>query len=133
MPKVKVHSVNKNERYRIIGELFELIVNLRTKKEVIDFLIGLFTASEILMIARRIQIAKMLADEASYERIRIKLKVSYATIATVEHWLQSEEKRDFIIKKLRELGNGKKSKGGDYSASMLNKYAQHRLLKNLLK
>ena len=133
MPKVKVYSVDKNERYRIIGELFELIVNLRTKREVIDFLIGLFTASETLMIARRIQIAKMLADEVSYDGIRKKLKVSYATIATVEHWLQSEEKRDFIIKKLKELGNNKKSKSVDYSGSLLNKYAQHRLLKDLLK
>lgn len=133
MPKVKVHSVNKDERYQIVGELFELIVNLRTKKEVIDFLIGLLTASETLMVARRIQIAKMLADDEGYEEIRKKLKVSYSTIATVEHWLQSEEKRDFIIKKLKELGGNKKSKGVDYSGSLLDKYAQHKMLKNLLK
>jgi uncharacterized protein YerC len=130
MPKVKVYNVDSNERYRIIGELFELVANLKTKKEVIDFLIGLFTRSETLMIARRIQIAKMLAEDESYETIRKKLKVSYQTIASVEHWLQSEEKRDFIIKKLKELDKGGKYK--KYSGSLLNKYAHHRALKDLL-
>lgn len=133
MPKVKVHAINKNERYRVVGELFELIVNLRTKKEVIDFLIGLFTASETLMIARRVQIAKMLAEDMSYEDIRKKLKVSYNTIATVEHWLQSEEKHDFIIKKLRELRSDTELGSKKYQVDLLDKYAKHRFLKDLLK
>lgn len=130
MPKVKIYNVDKNERYRIIGELFELVVNLKTKKEVVDFLIGLFTQSETLMVARRIQIAKMLADQKSYEVIRKRLKVSYQTIATVEHWLQREEKRDFIIKKLKELDKG--AKGKKYSGRLLDKYAYHRILKELI-
>lgn len=133
MPKVKVYSINKDERYRVIGEFFELIVNLRTKKEVIDFLIGLFTASETLMIARRVQIARMLAEDRSYEDIRKKLKVSYNTIATVERWLQSEEKHDFIIKKLRELRGGLKTGGKKYQGDLLDKYAKHRFLKDLLR
>lgn len=129
MPKVKVYSVNRDERYRIIGELFELVANLKTKKEVIDFLIGLFTRSETLMIARRIQIAKMLAEQESYEMIRKRLKVSYQTVSTVEHWLQREEKRDFIIKKLKELDKSGKYK--KYSGSLLDKYAHHRMLRDL--
>lgn len=130
MSKVKVHLVDKKERYRIIEELFEVITNLRTKKEVIDFLVGLLTSSEALMIARRLQIAKMLADEESYDYIQKKLRVSHQTIATVEKWLQNDDsKKKTIIKKLREI---KKSAGEkNMKENLLDKYAHHRFLKDI--
>jgi TrpR-related protein YerC/YecD len=131
MPKVKVHLVDKKERYRIVGELFEIITNLRTKKEVIDFLVGLLTASESLMIARRLQIAKMLADDQGYDYIQKKLKVSHQTIAAVEKWLErDEDKKRIIVKKLREVGN-KTAKTTGYSGNLLDRYPQHRFLKDI--
>ncbi|EKE18526.1 MAG: hypothetical protein ACD_9C00307G0003 [uncultured bacterium] len=84
------------------------------------------------MIARRIQIAKMLANGASYDEIRLKLKVGHCTIATIEHWLQREEKRDFLIKKLIQL-ESKEIGTKNYSDSLLDKYAHHRFVKNLFK
>ena len=74
MGKVKYYSINPRERFRIIGEFFEIIAGLRVKKEVVAFLVGLLTPSEALMLARRIQIAKMLLEEKNYENIRKKLK-----------------------------------------------------------
>ncbi|MCX6763851.1 MAG: YerC/YecD family TrpR-related protein [Candidatus Moranbacteria bacterium] len=131
MPKVKVHLVDKKERYKIIGELFEIICNLRTKQEVIDFLVGLLTSSEALMIARRLQIAKMLIDESSYDYIRKKLKVSHQTIAAVEKWLEwDDEKKRIIIRKIREIGKSAK-KGIIHSGNLLDKYPQHRFLKDI--
>lgn len=131
MSKVKVYSVDKNERYRMVGDLFELIVNLRTKKEVIDFLIGLFTPSETLMIARRIQIAKMLLNEKnSYEIIRKKLKVSNQTISKVEHWLKSDEQKNKII--VTKLNQIKKSSKDSSGKSILDKFAHHRAFKELI-
>lgn len=129
MAKVRACDVDKKERYRIIGELFELVVNLRTKQEVVVFLVGLFTRSEALMIARRIKIAKMLVNQEGYDAIRKKLKVSYQTVATVERWLQREEKRDLIVKKIKELDKG--SKAYKKSGSLLDRYAQHRILNDL--
>jgi TrpR-related protein YerC/YecD len=130
MSKVRVYSIDKNERYRVVGELFDLIVNLKTKREVIDFLIGLFTPSETLMIARRVQIAKMLIEEENYEMIRKKLKVSNQTISKVEHWLKSDEQKNkIIVAKLQQIRKTDKRTCGN---DMLDKFAHHRALKNLI-
>jgi len=131
MPKVKVYSLNPQEKYKLFGELFEIIANLKGKKEVIDFTIGLLTPSEMLMIARRIQIARMLLEEANYEVIRRKLKVSYQTIGKVDKWLRGDEdKNKLIIEKIRKVK--KASKVFKYRENMLDRYAHHRLLKDLL-
>lgn len=131
MPKVKIQSVSKKERYRIIGELFEIIANLRSKKEVIDFLIGLLTSSEALMIARRLQIAKMLSKENGYDIIQKKLKVSHHTISIVEKWLEyDEERKKLIIKKIKEIERSSRGKS-IYSESLLDRYAHHRFLKEI--
>lgn len=130
MAKVKVYAVDPREKHRIIGELFEIIVNLKTKKEVVGFLINLLTPSEILMVARRIQVAKMLLEEDNYEIIRKKLKVSNQTITKIEYWLKNdEEKNKLIIEKIEQLKKITKTKR--FSENMLDKYAQHRFLKEL--
>jgi uncharacterized protein YerC len=130
MSKVRVYSIDKNERYRVVGEFFELIVALRTKKEVIDFLIGLFTPSETLMIARRVQIAKLLLEDDDYEVIRKKLKVSNQTISKVEHWLMSDEQKNkTIVAKLQQIKKMNKKFDGN---KMLDKFAHHHALKDLI-
>jgi len=132
MPKVRVYSIDKKEKYKIIGELLEIIVSLRSKDEVVGFMIGLLTPSEVLMIARRIQIAKMLLQDATNEEIRRKLKVSYQTINKVEHWLKNDENKFSIIsEKIKSIEKNKKSKVG-YSKGLLDKYAQHKFIKDLL-
>ena len=133
MPKVKVHTVDARERYRIIGELFEVITNLRTKQEVINFLVGLLTSSEALMIARRLQIAKMLINEEGYDIIKKKLRVSHQTIASVEKWLQrDDDKRKIIIRKIKEIEKSAGTKNSSrYSGNLLDRYAQHRFLKDI--
>src|SRR3990170_7589096 len=97
MAKVRFYSVDKKERIRVIGELYEVIAELKSKDEVFRFLFGLFTPSEVLMIARRIQVAKMLLDGADYDGIHKKLKVSHQTTRKVEHWLKSNEDRKKLI------------------------------------
>lgn len=130
MAKVRVYTVDPKEKYKIIGELFEIIVNLKTKKEVVGFLIDLLTPSEILMIARRIQVAKMLLEEDNYEIIRKRLKVSNQTITKIEYWLKNdEEKNKLIIEKIEQLK--KMAKTRRFSDNMLDKYAHHRFLKEL--
>lgn len=132
MAKVKVYSVDRQEKYRIAGELFEIIASLKTKKEVVDFLIGLFTASETLMIARRIQIAKMLILEKNYDEIRKELKVSFQTINKVEHWLKNDEdKMKLIAAKIKAIERREKEYDKKYSGNLLDKYAHHRFLKDL--
>ncbi len=133
MPKVKSYSIDPREKRRIVSDLFELIVSLRNKEETVEFLIGLLTPSEILMIARRIQIAKMLLEEDNYEVIRKKLKVSHQTINKVEHWLRGDEKKSHSIQsKIEKIKNAKREYRAPKSSNLLDCYAHHRFLKELL-
>ena len=133
MSKVKAYSIDKKEKQKIVSDLFEIFVELKTKNEVFAFLLGLFTPSEVVMIARRIQVVKMIIDKANYDEIRAKLKVSNQTITKMEHWLKNDDtKTEFIIRKI----NSSKKKGNQYeerTSNMLDKYAHHRFLKDLLR
>lgn len=129
MPKVRPHLIEKTEKYKIIGNFFEIVAGLKNKKEVIDFFLGLLTPSEILMSARRIQIAQMLLEEENYEIIRKRLKVSNQTITKTDQWLhRDDEYNRWLGGKLKR----KIEKEKNYSSSMLDKYAHHRFFKNLL-
>lgn len=136
MGKVQTKNIDKNERYKIIGDFYEIVTNLKTKNEVIGFFMGLLTPSEALMFARRIQIAQMLLDNKSYDEIRKELKVGLSTVASVSNWLYGEN--DAFRKKVEEHKNNKirtEENDDDYEknyGSLLNKYPQHRILRDLL-
>ncbi len=136
MTKVKSYRIDPREKYRITSEFFEIISNLKSKKEIIDFFVGLLTPSEVVMMARRIQVAKMLVEGKGYDEIMRKLKVSCQTITKIEHWLhgKGEEYDVWISRCLNELNKSKSKKDKDfkYQTSQLDKYPGHRLLKELL-
>ena len=129
MSKIRFHDIDQNEKYKIIGELFELISRLKNKKEVVDFFIGLLTQSESLMMARRIQIAKQILEEKTYEEIRSNLKVGFSTIQKTEQWINGgwdDYKKwitGIIVKTNLERDNFK---------NLLDKYPNHRIWKKLL-
>lgn len=132
MSKVRFYDVDKKERNIIIGELYEIIAELKNKDEVFKFLFELFTPSEVLMIARRVQIAKMLSDGAICFDICKQLKVSHQTVEKVERWLKSDEDRANLINlKLNKIKNKKTADERIYR-SQLDKYPGHKLLKNLI-
>ncbi len=71
---------------------------------------GLFTPSEVVMVARRIQVVKMIIEGFNYNEIRKKLKVSNQTITKMEHWLRNDnDKTEFIIRKINGSNSKKKS------------------------
>ncbi len=139
MPKVKISNITKEERMKIVGDLFDIVYGLKTKGDTIDFLIGLLTPSESLMLARRIQVAKYLLEEKTYDEIRKEMKVSYATINGVEHWLDAREGayRKILLrwlkrkKKEEEKMKNRRTRRYSYS-NPLDRYPQHRFLKELL-
>ena len=134
MAKVKPHDIDKKEKERIIREMFEIIEKLRTKKEIIDFLLGLFTASEALMMARRIQVAKMILSGISYTEIRKRLGVSSHTIQSVERWLHGGDENNYFWLNDKILGNPKSKKNYGkkrYSGNLLDRYAHHRFIKDI--
>ncbi len=133
MSKVKPHMIDPNEKFQAIDSLFEVISKLKTKQEIVDFFLGLFTASESLMMARRVQIARMLLSEKSYDEIMKKLRVSSQTINATDKWLhKGDEKYTAWLKsRVSAVENIKTSKKDLTYASLLDKYPYHRFIKNL--
>ncbi|MEA2006741.1 MAG: YerC/YecD family TrpR-related protein [Patescibacteria group bacterium] len=136
MSKVKYYSVSKKERYQLVGEFFDIVYYLKTKKEIIDFFIGLLTTSESLMVARRIQIAKLIIQGETYEKIRKKLGVGCQTIQKVDRWLHERDGAYLNVLENymnRAGGKDKRMIAKTYKPKeLLDRYPQHKFLKKML-
>ena len=69
-------------------ELFEAILTLQTIEECYDFFEDACTIKEIIEIAQRLKVAKMLKSGASYTSISKEVGVSTATISRVSKCLE---------------------------------------------
>ncbi len=76
-------------RQNLQRRLFEKMAKLTMANEMEKFLRDLLTESELVMLVRRLQIAKMLLDEAPYEEIKRELKAGDSTIMSVRKKLES--------------------------------------------
>ena len=71
---------NENEGYRL---LIKALVNVKTEKECEDLLEDLMTRKEIMDIAQRMLVAKMLSEQIVYNKIVEETGASTATISRV--------------------------------------------------
>ena len=85
MPKISTAKISKQEMNKMLSLLYLKIAKLKNKKEIADFLSDILMDSEKVMILRRLQIAKMLMEEKTYEEVRAKLGVGFDNIKTVRH------------------------------------------------
>lgn len=134
MGKIKPHNIDRKEKQEIITELFRVIDKIKSKEELVSFFLGVLTASESLMLARRIQIAQLLIEEMGYEEIQRKLKVGSQTIHKIDQWINTGD-RD-LEKWLKNLikKEDKKKKLPTYpERGMLNKYPFYRFWSDLFK
>ncbi len=135
MAKIKPHQINSKQKYVAIDNLFEVISALKTKQEIVNFFLGLFSPSESLMLARRIQIAKLLLEGGNYEDIRKALGVGNSTIQKTDLWLHGGDEKNsaWLSGTILSVEKKKtKSKGKSYDpASLLNKYPYHRFINKI--
>lgn len=61
-------------------ELLTLLLSIKTEKEMLDFLEGIFTATELEEIPKRLQIVKLLKKGVPQHKIAEKLGVGIATV-----------------------------------------------------
>lgn len=138
MPKVRVYDVSREDRYQIVGEFLLAVSKLKTKRDTVGFLVGLLTSSELLMVARRIQIAKSLLKKKSYPEIRKELGVSFQTIAKTEQWLLEGDKdhvkqvRRILLEECERVDKEKKNFVIEYR-DILDRYPAHRFWKELFR
>ncbi len=134
MSRVQTQEIDRQKRYEIIGDFYEIIANLDSKKEVVGFFMGLLTPGEAVMFARRIQIAKLLLKGETYEDVRKKLSVGLTTVSNVAQWLYGENKefRDQINAHTRKKKIKKEKDENFMLEKWLDKYPEHKIMKKLL-
>jgi len=83
----KYFRISNKEKEELLKEFCEALSVLKNSQEVMLFLTDLLTREELIMLARRIKVAKLLIGGKDYREIGSLLKVSSPTIARVSHWL----------------------------------------------
>lgn len=91
MPRVSQIYIDSKRMAYFISNLWNTISLVENREEAISFLKELLTPTEIRMLAKRIQIAKMLLEGYKYEDIIPHLRVTSGTISSVNNQLQFGE------------------------------------------
>lgn len=87
--KVRYGQLTELEKKKYLGEFYTMISLLRSREEAKNFFKDLLTLSEVVMISRRLHVARMLMEGYKYEEIRKKMKIGVSTISHVDRWLNS--------------------------------------------
>lgn len=80
-------KLSKKERQSLLIALCEALTSIHNKEEAAQFLADLLSPQELEMLAKRLEIARLLVKGDTYDVIRESLKVSHNTIARVNAWL----------------------------------------------
>ncbi len=83
----KVSKLTKKYRQELILALCHAIAEMKKPEESAKLLTDLLSPQELEMIAKRLEIAKLLIEGNNYENIQSRLKVSPVTIARINTWL----------------------------------------------
>lgn len=88
--KKKKSDLSDREIIKTLDTLYTAASSVKGRDAVKLFLKDLLTESERIMLGRRLMVARLLLKQATYDEIRSRLGVGYATIGRIEHWLQDQ-------------------------------------------
>lgn len=83
-------KLSKKTRQKLFFRLYQVLADLNSPQEVESFLDSVLTPTEQTAVAKRLAIAWHLKNNRSYDEIMQIVKVSSATIASVQKMLESE-------------------------------------------
>ena len=132
--KRKKDDLTEKEIMRTLDALYTAASTIKGRAAMKLFLRDLLTQSERLMLGRRILIARLLLSGATYDAIRSRLGVGYATIGRVHRWLRDEfpgyeEAIKGLEKEMDKRAVRAEIKDNPFSyAALKRKYALHFLL-----
>lgn len=84
----KYSYISNKERSKLLEEFCEALSVLKNPQEIMNFLVDLLTKQELVMLTRRLKIAKCLIEGKNYQYIEDVLKVAPTTVAKVNQWLE---------------------------------------------
>lgn len=87
---VKIVKIKKNELVYELDDVLKVLAKMDNKDIIFDFLNDIMTEKELLELARRFEVAKLLEQGISYSRIQKKTQMSSTTIAKISKSLNSD-------------------------------------------
>lgn len=114
MAKVQKHEVEEENLWNNLRDFYEFVSKVSAPNTVRDYLESILSESELIMISRRIEIAKRLIEEQSCEEIQKAMGVGVNTVTKVNHNL-----KNFLLdyarkKKIRKEFKSKKGAYGTF-------------------
>lgn len=88
MGKFDYRDLRKSERDELLDQITDILTTLKKKEDLKSFISRLLTPSEIVMLARRLQIAEFLVNGLTYDQIQRKIGAGISTIQSVDDWLE---------------------------------------------
>ncbi|MCL5970539.1 MAG: YerC/YecD family TrpR-related protein [Patescibacteria group bacterium] len=83
----RYNRLQKIEKLKLLAALCEAISSTKNSQEAAKLLTDLLSPSEIEIVAKRLEIAKLLIKGNSYDEIKDRVHAGYSTIARVNTWL----------------------------------------------
>ena len=104
MLKSQKWCMNSKLKTPAVEQLFEAVLSLENKDECFDFFEDVCTINELLSLAQRFEVAKMLREHKTYLDIAEKTGASTATISRVNRSLNyGNDGYDRVFKRLNML------------------------------
>ena len=103
--------MGKTVHTEAVKDLFEAILTLKTEEECFDFFENVCTVNELLSIAQRFAVAKMLKEENTYLEVAEKTGASTATISRVNRSLNyGKDGYELVFSRMKSFQNPEDSK-----------------------
>ena len=99
--QVSKRQINPNLKKQIYQLLYQVLADIRSKKEVETFLKEALTKTELEIFAKRMGAAYYLDKGRSYSNIKANLKLSSATISSVSEQMKKGKGFEIALSKIR--------------------------------
>lgn len=99
--QVSKKQVNPNLKRQIYQLLYQVLADIRSKKEAEIFLKEVLTDTELEMLAKRLGVAYYLDKGRSYSNIKTNLRLSSATISAVADQMRKGKGFKIALEKIR--------------------------------
>lgn len=95
--------MGKSVRTKAVSELFEAILTLQQEEECFDFFEDVCTVNELLSLAQRFEVAKMLKEGHTYMEVAEQTGASTATISRVNRSLNyGKDGYEMVFTRMKE-------------------------------
>lgn len=99
----EVILMGKEIRTEAVEQMFDAVLTLKDKAECYQFFEDLCTVNELLSLAQRLQVAKMLREDHTYLEVAEKTGASTATISRVNRSLNyGNDGYDLVFAKMND-------------------------------